>query len=163
MPLCRALPFALVLFAAGVAEIQAQGAPAQGQMPPCIQNFMPLRQDVEKRFAAAQKAVDRRASATELCGMFTQISEAETKMIKYVEDQGMWCGFPPDALPGMKASHTRTLGYRKQACDAAAAGVPARPPGPSLSDALGSPVPDASTTKTGRGTFDTLTGNPLAR
>jgi hypothetical protein len=36
------------------------------------------------------------------------------------------------------------------------------PTGPSLSDALGTPiVPDASTTRTGPGTYDTLTGNPL--
>ena len=36
--------------------------------------------------------------------------------------------------------------------------------GPSLSDALSSPIlPDADDKKPGRGTFDTLTGNPLAR
>src|SRR5258705_196925 len=132
MTLRRALPFALALFAAGVTETQAQGAPPSGQVPPCIQDFIPLRQDVEKRFAGAQKAVERRAPATELCGIFTQIYEAENKMIKYVEDQGMWCGFPPNAVQNMKASHTRTLDYRKQACNAAAAGVPARPSGPSL-------------------------------
>ena len=34
--------------------------------------------------------------------------------------------------------------------------------GPSLSDVLGgSAVPDANNIKTGRGTFDTLTGTPL--
>ena len=39
-----------------------------------------------------------------------------------------------------------------------------RPTGPSLSDALGTTptVPDAAATKSGAGTFDTLTGNPLA-
>ena len=39
-----------------------------------------------------------------------------------------------------------------------------RPKAPSLSDAIKSPSVDtAKNTKTGRGTFDTLTGNPLAR
>ncbi len=33
--------------------------------------------------------------------------------------------------------------------------------GPTLSDALTAPVTDASNIKTGRGTFDTLTGTPL--
>ena len=39
------------------------------------------------------------------------------------------------------------------------------PPGPTLSDALGGPIiaDDESAKKPGRGTFDTLTGNVLAR
>jgi hypothetical protein len=41
------------------------------------------------------------------------------------------------------------------------AAQPQRPAGPSLSDALGGPIPDSSNIKTGRGTFDTLTGTPL--
>jgi hypothetical protein len=40
---------------------------------------------------------------------------------------------------------------------------PPRPAGPSLSDALTSPVPDANNIKTGRGTFDTLTGSPIGK
>jgi hypothetical protein len=32
-----------------------------------------------------------------------------------------------------------------------------------LSDALSGPVPDSNNIKTGRGTFDTLTGNPLEK
>ena len=59
--------------------------------------------------------------------------------------------------------HEHATQLAKQVCDVAAQGGP-RPAGPSLSDALGSAtVPDASTTKTGRGTFDTLTGNALAK
>jgi hypothetical protein len=41
------------------------------------------------------------------------------------------------------------------------AAQPQRPAGPSLSDALGAPITDSSNIKTGRGTFDTLTGTPL--
>ena len=42
--------------------------------------------------------------------------------------------------------------------------MPARPPGPSFSDVFGAPpVTDKSTNKKGAGTFETLTGNPLAR
>jgi hypothetical protein len=51
-------------------------------------------------------------------------------------------------------------------CDAAAnGGAGARPAAPTLSDALGSTptVPDATNTKTGKGTYDTLTGNALSR
>jgi hypothetical protein len=63
----------------------------------------------------------------------------------------------------MKTNHSQTLRVRGQVCAAAAA--PPKPRGPSLSEALGTTtVPSASTTRTGRGTFDTLTGgNPLER
>lgn len=163
MLLHRAVALAVALLLTGLAEASAQQAAPPAQMPPCLQQFVPLRQDVEKRMATTQAAINRKAPATELCRLFTQFTEAETKMIKYVEDAGLWCGFPPDALPGMKANHAKALDYRKQACNAAAAGAQQRPAAPSLSDALGAPIPDASTTRTGRGTLDSLTGNPIAR
>jgi hypothetical protein len=162
MPLRRALPFALALLLAGVADAQAQTGPA-AEASPCIQKFIPLRQDYDKRLATTQNAIKRKAEFPELCRLFTEVAAAETKMIKYVEEQGMWCGFPPEALPSMKAGHAKSLEYRKQTCSGAAGGGPARPAAPRLSDVLSPPIPDANTTKPGRGTFDTLTGSPLAR
>ena len=66
----------------------------------------------------------------------------------------------------MKTGHTKALAVTKQVCDAAAQGP--RPTGPSLSDALGTTpaVPSTITpsiSKNGGGTFDTLSGNALAR
>ncbi len=162
MPLRRTLPFAIALLLASLVEVQAQASPPAEQAPPCIQKFIPLRQEVEKRLGVAKSAIDRKASAAELCRLFTQFSEAEGKMIKYVEEQGVWCGFPPNALPSMKEGHVKSLDARKNACNAAAAGAQ-HSAAPSLSDALGTPTPDANNVKTGRGTFDTLNGSPLAR
>jgi hypothetical protein len=70
-----------------------------------------------------------------------------------------------EAVKQMEANHGRTVKLRDQICQIAARGGGGGPAAPSLSDALGtSRVPDASTTSTGRGTLDTLTGgNPLAR
>jgi hypothetical protein len=47
----------------------------------------------------------------------------------------------------------------------AAARAQAAPRGPSFSDALGTGarLPDSNSVRSGRGTFDTLTGNALAR
>ena len=59
----------------------------------------------------------------------------------------------------MKQSHAKTVEMRTKVCQAAAA--PARPVGPTLSDALTAPVTDSNNIQTGRGTFDTLTGTPL--
>ena len=49
------------------------------------------------------------------------------------------------------------------AAGAAPAQEPPKPAGPTLSDVLSAPVPDSRNVKTGRGTFDTLSGSPLAR
>jgi hypothetical protein len=62
----------------------------------------------------------------------------------------------------IKASHVRTAELRTRICNAAAQAQIA-PRGPSLSDALGSPVPDSNNIKTGRGTFDTLSGSALGK
>ncbi len=164
MPLRWAVPAAAALLLIGLAEAQAQaGAPAE-QKPPCYDQFMPLRQEVDKRFGVAKTALDRKAPAAELCRLLTRFTEAESTMIKYVEENSVWCGFPPDAVQNLKAGQSKSAAYRKQACAAAAASqAPRRPAGPSLSDALSAPVPDANTTRTGRGTLDSLGGNPLAR
>ena len=64
----------------------------------------------------------------------------------------------------LEASNVKTEGYRKQACTAAAAPAKQpRPAAPTLSDALSPPVATKDNTRTGRGTLDSLSGNPLAR
>ena len=146
---------------------QSSGAPSVAQpqqKPPCFDEFIPLRQEVEKRFEAAKAGVDRRGSAAELCNLLTKFAQAEVKMIKYVRDNGPACNFPANLLQSVQASNVKTEGYRKQACTAAAAPArPARPAAPTLSDALTPPVASKDNTRTGRGTLDSLSGNPLAR
>ena len=107
------------------------------------------------------KAVEGKASAQAACKLFNSFSAAESKMLKYAVANNVWCGIPDNIVAGMKQAHVRTDEMRSKICKVAAAGPP-RPAGPSLSDALGgSAVPDASNIKTGRGTYDTLTGSPL--
>ena len=61
--------------------------------------------------------------------------------------------------PVAKAMHAHTMQFRDTVC---AEGP--KPKVPTLSDAIGTTPLDTSTnTKTGRGTLDTLTGNPLAK
>jgi hypothetical protein len=134
------------------------------QKPPCLDEFIPLRQEVEKRFEAAKAGIDRRGSAAELCNLLTKFTQAEMQMIKYVRENGPACNFPPALLESAQASNAKSEGYRKQACTAAAAPAkPARPAAPTLSDALSPPVAGKDNTRTGRGTLDSLSGNPLAR
>jgi hypothetical protein len=81
-------------------------------------------------------------------------------MLKYTNENGVWCGIPKQVADQIKLAVTKVSEIRTKVCQAAA--NPAVRP-PSLSDALSSPVPDSNNIKTGRGTFDTLTGSPLGK
>ena len=134
------------------------GSPQAGAAPPevCLQ-FPPIRDQAEKDGTAIKAASDRKAAREEVCTLFTRFVASEGKMMRFLETHRTTCGVPPDAIKHVRGQHAKSQQIRKQVCSAGPAG------GPSLSDALGGPaLPDAAP-KPGRGTFDTLTGSPLAR
>jgi hypothetical protein len=153
--LLPAIAFAVV----AIPAYAQMGAP--GGKPPCYDDFMPLREEAQKRANLISQAGKRKAPPNEICQLFTRFAEAETKVIKFVEENGTWCGIPPEALKQMKESQGKGDEVRKKVC--AAAANPA-PRGPTLGDALGTTrVPDVGKARTGTGTFDTLTGSTPAR
>jgi hypothetical protein len=134
----------------------------------CQEEFMPLRKDVEKRMASIQGLGKRKAPASEACAALRGLGTAETKMIKYVEVNAQKCGIPEQAHKQLNENHAHTTKLTTQVCNVAAQQAQAQqrgPSGPSLSDVLGSPsLPEARPAKRGGGsTFDTLSGNVLAR
>ena len=165
-PIAAAMVAGMTVSAA--AQFIAPGMPPPGysqpqqQMPPCFNEFAPLKAEAEKRGLAVKGAMDRKASREEACTLLKRYSEAESKMLKYIVANASKCGIPAEASTQMKSNHGRTLKTVTQVC--AVAG-PARPTGPGLSEALG-------TTRSGSildptapqsGTLDTLTGNVLSR
>lgn len=146
----------------------AFGAPPaqqQHQEPPCFKEFSALRAETEKRGKAIQAAGKRKVTPQVACKLFNSLIAAEAKFIKFTEENIKACGIPPQVPAQIKEGHVKVVQIRDRVCQAAAAG-PARPPGPSLSDALGTTrLPDSSNIKTGKGggTFDTLTGSPLGQ
>jgi hypothetical protein len=148
----------LMPFAVAPAAAQFPSAAPQ-QQPPCVAEFGKLRDDAGKKAAAIRAASARKAPPREACQLFNVFVTAEAKMLKYAEDNSVWCGIPPQIVTQIKQSHTKTTEIRTQVCQAAAA--PPRPVGPTLSDSLGAPITDSNNIKTGRGTFDTLTGSPI--
>lgn len=139
-------------------------AAAQHQEPPCFKEFSALRSETEKRGKAVQDAGQRKVSPQEACKLFNALMAAEIKLIKYTDENAKWCGIPPQVPAQLKEGHSRVKQVRDRVCQLAA--QPARPAGPSLSDALGTTrLPDSSNIRTGRGggTFDTLTGSPLGQ
>jgi hypothetical protein len=129
------------------------------QPPPCVTEFMKMRDDVQKLGMAAKTAHDKNASREEMCKVITSFSVAEEKMVKFAATNAAGCGIPAEAVAQMRENHTHSAMIRKQICSAGPAAAPAAP---TLSDALGTSAPSVSA-KDSKGTFDTLTGNALTR
>src|SRR5215831_6089112 len=149
--------------AAGHAQFPpAPGQPQQQQQAPaCVQEFFKIREDAEKKAGAIKAAGDRKATPKEVCPLFNAFVAVQAKLLKFANENSVWCGIPPQVPDQIKQGLVKITEIRNRVCQAAAA--PAQQAAPSLSDALSSPVPDSNNIKTGRGTFDTLTGNPLGK
>jgi hypothetical protein len=166
MTLLRTGPILLALLVGLAGEAGAQmppGVGGGGQEPPCMKDFLPLREEAQKRAMAIKAGMEKKVPREEACKLFQAFAAAEIKMIKFSESNSTWCGIPPQAIEQMKQGHERTVKARTQVCAAGPVGA-AKPSAPSLSDALGTsnaPIPEVS--KGTGGTFDTLTGNALSR
>jgi hypothetical protein len=133
------------------------GGPPGGAQAICG-SFMKLKDVAETRGHAIQD-VSKKHDRKLMCGAVTSFVEAEAKVVKFLIDNKTTCGVPEQAVSNAKASHEKTVQFREQVC----AEQP-QPKAPTLSDALGTPTLDTrKNTKTGKGTLDTLTGNPLAQ
>ena len=131
----------------------------------CMQGFVPLREEAEKRGKLIKAASDRKAPPDEACKLIKNFGHAELKMIAYVQTNSEKCGIPPQIADQLKNGHKNTEKMQKQVCGIAAQAQARGPAGPSLSEVLGSSaaLPEAQPVKKGGSTFDTLNGNVLTR
>ena len=150
------LTLALCAFANRSAWAQFPAPPGGAQ----CNDFTKLTTQAQKRSTLVTAAMKAKADRKELCTLMTSFVAAETNVVKFLEDNKVWCGIPEQIIAASKANHEKSMKFRTLACSEEGP----RPKAPSLSDAIKAPSLDtAKNTKTGRGTFDTLTGNPLAR
>jgi hypothetical protein len=151
----------------GSAFERAPAPPSQagGAADACMKGFIPLREEAEKRGKLIKAASDRHAPPDEACKLIGNFGQAEIKMIKYVESHAAKCGIPPQISDQLKNGHKNTEKMQKQVCTVAQQQQQKGPAGPSLSEVLGSSaaLPEATVTKKGGSTFDTLNGNVLTR
>ena len=149
-----------ILLAAFAIIAATDTAPAQTGPTQC-NAFIPLREDAQHKAAAVRTATQHKAERKEICALVTRFTAAEEAVVKFLEANKTWCGIPEEAIKSAKTNHEQTVKFRTMACSEAPA---AKPKAPTLSDAIGMPSIDSATnTKTGRGTLDTLNGNPLAK
>jgi hypothetical protein len=141
------------------------GPPPQAGGPgdACMKEFMPLREEAEKRGKLIKAASDRHATPDEACKLIGNFSQSEVKMLKFIESHAVKCGIPGQVADQLRNGHKNTENMQRKVC--AVAQQPRGPAGPSLSEVLGSSasVPEVTATKKGGSTFDTLNGNVLAR
>ena len=157
----RSLALVLAFTLAG-GIFTAQNAAAQGAATgPQCNDFIKLRDDAQAKAMAVRNATLRKVDRKELCTLTERFFTAEGVALKFLQQNKTWCGIPDEAVKAAKTGHERTLKFRTAACSEAPG---AQPKAPTLSDAIGTPsVDSAANTKTGRGTLDTLSGNPLAK
>jgi hypothetical protein len=127
--------------------------------------FVPLREEAEKRGKLIKAASERHAPPDEACKLIGNFGQAEIKMMKYVESHAAKCGIPPQISEQLKNGHKNTENMQQKVCAVAQQVQQKGPAGPSLSEVLGSSaaLPEATATKKGGSTFDTLNGNVLSR
>jgi len=130
-----------------------------------MKNFMPLRQEAEKRGRLLKESGEKRQGAEVACKLINSFIQAEVKMIKYIETNSARCGIPPQISEQLKKGHKGSEGMQEKICGAAAQMKNQAPAGPSLSDLVGSSAqaPEPVSKKSGASTFDTLSGNALTR
>jgi len=140
-------------------------APQAGPSEACMKDFVPLREEAERRGKLIKAASDRHAPPDEACKLIGSFGEAETKMIKYVETHQSKCGIPQQVADQLRSGHKGTEALLKKVCAVAQQAQQRGPAGPSLSEVLGSAMaePQATSVKKGGSTFDTLNGNVLSR
>jgi hypothetical protein len=131
----------------------------------CMKGFVPLREEAEKRGKLIKAAGERHAPPDEACKLIANFGQAEMKMINYVENRAAKCGIPPQVAEQLRNGHKNTENMQKKVCGFAQQAQQKGPAGPSLSEVLGSStaLPEATPTKKGGSTFDTLNGNVLTR
>ena len=148
-----AVALAVLAVATESRPVLAQGMPAQ------CNAFGQLRNEAQEKAAAVRNAIQKKIERKEICAAVQRFYVAEEAVVRFLEKNKTWCGIPDQAVTVAKVNHERTLKFRTVACT-----EDAKPRPPSLSDAINTPSVDTgSNTKTGRGTLDTLNGNPLAR
>jgi hypothetical protein len=122
--------------------------------------FAGISENAHKKAEAVQAAMKAKADRKLICTLMTTFLAAEDSALKFLVNNKTACGVPDQAIANSKTNHAKSTQFREMACSENAPHQKV----PTLSDAIKTPTVDSATnTKTGRGTLDTLMGNPLSR
>jgi len=136
MTVCRVIPLVAMLVAVPLAAGAQFGGmpglpggpppdanqlwPAPPPLPPVCQQFLALRKEAQTQGQTLLKAIERKASAQEMCRLFRDYLAASTKYVGEIEAQGSVCGTSPETLKNMTQSNAMYARHTIQVCEAAA-------------------------------------------
>lgn len=149
----------LVALTMHVAHVLAQGAfpaplPGESAAPPskallfpqapsvvgnssdACKDFIPLREEADRRGKLIKAASERHVPPEEACRLVQDFYRSEIKMIEYVEANSNKCEIPRQVAEMLSAGHKNTEAIQTRVCSAA---LEARENCPSLPDVLGPP------------------------
>jgi hypothetical protein len=95
-----------------------QGPQNTAVMQACMKEFLPLREDAEKKGKLLRAASDKHATAEEACKLIKNYGAAESKMISYIEGHSSKCGIPPQIGEQLKTGHKNTENMQQKVCAA---------------------------------------------
>ena len=102
-------------------QAHAQGAfevplPSSELADACHKDFAALRAEAERRGRLVKEASDRKAPREQACDVLGRFSQAELKMVRYVDTNSARCGIPQHAVARLKAGHVKTEEMRGRIC-----------------------------------------------
>jgi hypothetical protein len=106
-------PTAPPIAGAGLPAVPPPQAGASGE---CMKEFISLREETEKRGKLIKAASERHAPPDEACKLIASFSQAEIKMIKYIEINMTACGIPTQIADQVKSGHKNTEALEKKVC-----------------------------------------------
>jgi hypothetical protein len=92
---------ALLIFAVAGRAAWAQAGPPPGGAQ--CNSFQDLAAEAQKRGSAVGAAIKAKADRKQICALMTTFVAAETKVIKFLDDNKVWCGVPEPMLATMTA------------------------------------------------------------
>jgi hypothetical protein len=82
-------------------------------------DFIPLREEAERRGRLIKAASERHAPRDEACRLISDFERAEAKMIDYVEAHRQSCAIPEQVSYQLRDGHKGTEALLKKVCVAA--------------------------------------------
>jgi hypothetical protein len=94
----------------------AGGGIAAAASDECTKEYLSLREEAEKRGQLIKAASQRHAPPDEACKLIANFSQAEMKMIKYVEQHAAKCEIPTRITDQLKSGHKTTEALQTKVC-----------------------------------------------
>ena len=127
---------AISLLAASVRGNNSSADPLEGSLAApaerdaCMKEFVPLREEAERRGKLIKAASERRAPPGEACELIESFHHSQIKMIEYIEANSATCGILPEIADQLRAGRRNTEAMQKVVCALARQAQRRGPAGP---------------------------------